>query len=99
MESMAGLRHSLPSQKRVDFDNTVLELPGFMLYLSILLVLRDGPSRPYRRVAILVDKILKDVKPDLSVDQPTKFEFVINLKTAKQIGLTFPPNVYLGQIE
>jgi putative ABC transport system substrate-binding protein len=64
-----------------------VEIGGLMSY---------GPDRtePYTRAASMVDKILKGAKPsDLPVQQPTKFEFVINLKTAKQIGLTIPPNV------
>ncbi|HEX2933006.1 MAG TPA: ABC transporter substrate-binding protein, partial [Candidatus Binatia bacterium] len=54
----------------------------------------DDRTEPYRRAAVFVDKILKGTKPaDIPVEQPTKFELIINLKAAKQIGLTIPPNV------
>jgi putative tryptophan/tyrosine transport system substrate-binding protein len=60
---------------------------GLMVYASVL-------TDQYRRAAVYVDKILKGAKPaDLPVEQPVKFEFIVNLKTAKQIRLTIPPNV------
>jgi putative tryptophan/tyrosine transport system substrate-binding protein len=58
---------------------------------SELLFYRADLADSYRRVAYFVDRILKGTKPaDLPIEQPTKFELVINLKTAKQIGLTIP---------
>jgi putative ABC transport system substrate-binding protein len=79
-----ALKSRLPSVYNRKED---IEAGGLMYY---------GADRfdSYRRAATYVDKILKGAKPaDLPVEQPTKFELVINLKTAKQIGLTIPPNV------
>jgi putative ABC transport system substrate-binding protein len=69
------------------YSSEFTEAGGLMSYAPNI-------AEQFRRAATYVDKILKGTKPaDLPVEQPTKFEFVINLKTAKQIGLTIPPNV------
>jgi len=82
VELAANLRLASIFQRR-DF----VESGGLMSYGA-------DQAEPYRRAAWMVDKILKGAKPAaLPVEQPTKFDLVINLKTAKQIGLTIPPNV------
>src|SRR5262245_42928757 len=79
-----ALKSRLPS---IYTRRDAVEAGGLMYYGA------DQTDR-YRRVAYFVDKILKGAKPaDLPVEQPTKFEFIINLKTAKQIGVTIPPDL------
>ena len=79
-----GLRSSVPS---IYSYKEAVDVGGLMYYSS-------DEMESYRRIAMYVDKILKGAKPaELPIEQPTKFELVINLKTAKQIGLTIPPNV------
>jgi putative ABC transport system substrate-binding protein len=79
-----AIKHRLPSM----YDSSLWIEPGGLISYS------TNDVESYRRAAWMVDKILKGTKPaDIPVEQPTKFEFVINLKTAKQIGLTIPPNV------
>jgi putative ABC transport system substrate-binding protein len=76
--------------------NRMASMSGWSEFVEAGGLMTYGPNlfESFRRVATFVDKVLKGTKPaDLPVEQPTKFEFVINLKTAKQIGLTIPPNV------
>jgi ABC-type uncharacterized transport system substrate-binding protein len=84
-----ALKSRLPS---VSSSEEFVDAGGLMSYAA-------DDADNYRRVAIYVDKILKGAKPaDLPVEQPTKFELVVNLKTAKQIGLTIPQRV-LGRAD
>jgi ABC-type uncharacterized transport system substrate-binding protein len=79
-----AVKNRLPA---IYYNSTIVNNGGLMSYGASITDLD-------RRAAIYVDKILKGAKPaHLPVEQPTKFEFVINLKAAKQIGLTIPPNV------
>ena len=79
-----ALKNRLPA---IYASSAFVEIGGLMSYGA-------DEAVSYARVAYYVDRILKGAKPgDLPVEQPTKFEFVINLKTAKQIGLTIPPEV------
>jgi putative ABC transport system substrate-binding protein len=79
-----AVKYRLPAiYIRVDF----VESGGLMSYGA-------DQTEPYKRVAVMVDKVLKGTKPsDIPVEQPMKFEFIINLKAAKQIGFTVPPEM------
>jgi putative tryptophan/tyrosine transport system substrate-binding protein len=79
-----AIKNRLPATySRPDY----VEVGGLMTYAASIADL-------FRRAAVYVDKILKGTKPgDIPIEQPTKFEFIVNLKAAKQIGLTIPPNV------
>jgi ABC-type uncharacterized transport system substrate-binding protein len=79
-----AIKNRLPSMCE---GSTYVEAGGLMSYSA-------NDTESFRRAAFYVDKILKGAKPsELPVEQPMKFEFIINLKTAKHIGLTIPPNV------
>jgi len=79
-----AIKNRLPSMHE---GSDYVEAGGLMSYSS-------HPTESFRRAAYFVDRILKGTKPaDLPVEQPTKFEFVINLNTAKQIGVTIPSDV------
>lgn len=79
-----ALKHRMPG---IYATKQFVEEGGLMAYGPLI-------GDLYRRAATYVDKILKGAKPeDLPVEQPMKFEFIVNLKTAKQIGVTIPPNV------
>jgi putative ABC transport system substrate-binding protein len=84
-----ALQYRLPA---VSLARTFVDAGGLMSY---------GPDEAdtYRRAAIIVDKVLKGAKPaDLPVEQPTKFDLVINLKTATALGLTIPP-AFLARVD
>jgi putative ABC transport system substrate-binding protein len=99
--ALAVTQHTLASsnQKRIADLAAKNRLPamyyrGDFVASGGLMSYGADQDEPYRRAAVFVDKILKGAKPaDLPVEQPKKFEFIINLKAAKQIGLTIPPNV------
>jgi ABC-type uncharacterized transport system substrate-binding protein len=79
---------AIKSRLPVIHERAIYVEAGGLMYYGVNVLDLD------RRAAIFIDKILKGAKPaDLPVEQPTKFELLINLKTAKQIGLTIPPNV------
>jgi ABC-type uncharacterized transport system substrate-binding protein len=82
--SALALSNRLPT---MGGNRVLAEAGGLMVYSNDFII-------PWRRAGAYVDKILKGAKPaDLPIEQPTKFELVINLKTAKTLGLTIPPSL------
>ena len=87
------------NQKRIVSFALKNRLPSTYPYIEAvdaggLMYYAADQADSYRRVAYYIDRIFKGAKPaDLPVEQPMKFEFVVNLKTAKQIGLTIPPEL------
>ena len=80
------MQHRLPAVYQA---REFVDLGGLMSY-------GDNVANRFRRSAVYVDKILKGAKPgELPVEQSTKFELVLNLKTAQQLGLTLPPSLLL----
>jgi putative ABC transport system substrate-binding protein len=100
-DALLVLASAVLADHRTQVANLALKSRMPVMYFSAVSVeagglMSYGPSLTdlSRRAATYVDKILKGAKPaDLPVEQPTKFELIINLKAAKQIGLTIPPNV------
>jgi putative tryptophan/tyrosine transport system substrate-binding protein len=99
--ALAVTSHTLAgsNQKQVDQLAKKYRLPaiywrGDFVAMGSLMSYGPAEAEPIQRVAVFVDKILKGTKPaDIPVEQPKRFEFIVNLKSAKQIGLTIPPNV------
>ena len=99
--ALAVTQHTLANsnQKRIADLATKYRLPAIyprkdFVESGGLMSYGADEVEPFKRVAAMIDKVLKGAKPaDIPVEQSSKFEFVINLKTAKQIGLTIPPEV------
>jgi len=96
---VVGVNFFIPHRQRIlnlQFKNRLPAMhthAAWVLAGGLMSYTTDSTAR-FRRAANYVDKVLTGAKPaDLPVERPTKFEFVINLKTAKQIGVTIPPNV------
>ncbi len=92
--TLAGSNHKQVDQLAKKHRLPAIYWRGDFVAMGSLMSYGPAEAEPIQRVAVFVDKILKGTKPaEIPVEQPKKFEFIINLKSAKQIGLTIPPNV------